>query len=597
MEEFLKGMKRTRYCGELRASDIGKTVTVTGFVAKYRNLGSIEFVDLRDRTGIIQLSFSETDNPEAFQKSLRIRNEFVIAAKGKVTPRGEKNINAGLPTGEVEIAVSELRILSEAETPPFNISDDVKAGEQLRLKYRYLDLRRPSLQRYLFIRDKITKVTHQYMSKKGFIDVETPILGKSTPEGARDYLVPSRVFKGEYYALPQSPQLYKQLLMIAGFDRYYQIAKCFRDEDLRANRQPEFTQIDIEMSFVDDIEDVMKVAEGLIREIFTKVGGIELPKKIRRMKYAEAMERFGSDKPDTRFGLELNDVSKLVKGSEFSVFRDAAAKKGFSVKAINAKGFAHLTRKEIDALQDVVKEYGAKGLAYIALKTEGTVSPIAKFFAPEKLAELCRALGGETGDLLLFVADKDKTVFDALGALRLAIANKYNLYDKSSFDFLWVTHFPLYEYNEEEKRLEAVHHPFTSPVIEDLKYIDKKPLKVRSKTYDFVINGQEAGGGSVRIHSRELQKRMFDKIGLSEEDITGRFGFFVDAFRYGVPPHGGLAFGLDRLVMLLAGTDNIKDVMAFPKNQNAMCLMSDAPSFVDWKQLRDLGLPYDKDKT
>ncbi len=591
MAESLNGMKRTKLCGEFRLSDVGKTVTATGFVAKYRNLGSIQFVDLRDRSGILQLSFSEADHPEVFAKSTAIRNEFVLAVRGTIAPRGEKNVNPNLPTGEIELIVEELRILSEADTTPFHIVDDCKANEQLRLKYRYLDLRRPYLQHRLIVRDQIVRTTAEYMAKQGFLNIETPFLGKSTPEGARDYLVPSRVKQGAFYALPQSPQLYKQLLMIAGFDRYYQIAKCFRDEDLRANRQPEFTQIDIEMSYVEDIADVMKVAEGLIREIFKKTIGLDLPKRFRRLKYAEAMERFGSDKPDTRFGLELQDVSKIVKGCGFSVFDNAARKKGFSVRGINAKGMAKFTRKEVDALQDVVKEYGAKGLAYISLKPDGISSPIAKFFSEERFRALIDAMGGETGDLLLFVADRDKTVFDALGALRLAVARKEGLIDESTYDILWVTHFPLYEYDEEEKRLVAMHHPFTSPLTEDLKYLKDKPLKVRAKAYDLVINGQEAGGGSIRIHSAELQETMFDRIGLTEKDIKERFGFFVEAFRYGVPPHGGLAFGLDRLVMLLTGTDNIKDVIAFPKNQAAACLMSDAPGEVEDKQLIELGLP------
>lgn len=591
MAEFLEGLKRTKMCGEFRASDIGKKVVAMGFVAKYRNLGGIQFVDLRDRTGIVQVRFSASDYPEVYAKSEAIRNEFVIAVEGTVVARGEKNINTALPTGEIEIEASALKILSEAETTPFNIVEDVKAGEQLRLKYRYLDLRRGALQKNLLIRDKIIRATMDYMSKKGFVYIETPMLGKSTPEGARDYLVPSRVHPGEFYALPQSPQLYKQLLMISGMDRYYQIAKCFRDEDLRANRQPEFTQIDIEMSYADDIEDVMKVAEGLIRNIFKVAIGYDVPKKIKRIKYAEAMERFGSDKPDTRFGLELINLTKLVKkiGTTFSVFANAT-KKGYSVRAINAKGLARYTRKEIDALQDVVKEYGAKGLAYIALKPEGVSSPIAKFFDEESFGQLIAAAGGETGDLILFVADKDKVVFDALGALRLAIAKKENLIPEGTYDMLWVTHFPLYDYNEEEKRLEAMHHPFTSPLNSDIKYIEKKPLKVRAKAYDFVINGQEAGGGSIRIHSRELQEKMFRRINLSEQDIKERFGFFTEAFRYGVPPHGGLAFGLDRLVMLLSGTDNIKDVIAFPKNQSAVCLMSDAPSTVEKKQLDELAI-------
>lgn len=595
MEEFLGNLKRTKMCGEFSKADIGKKVTAMGFVAKYRNLGSLQFVDLRDRTGILQLSFVESDYPEVFKKSTAIRNEYVIAVQGTIAPRGEKNINKNIATGEVELIVSELKILSEADTTPFNVVDDVKANEQLRLKHRYLDLRRPTLQNIFITRDKIIRTTSAYMAKQGFLNIETPFLGKSTPEGARDYLVPSRVHPGNFYALPQSPQLYKQLLMISGFDRYYQIARCFRDEDLRANRQPEFTQIDIEMSYVDKIDDVMKIAEGLIREIFKETIGLKLPKKFRRITYKEAIERYGSDKPDTRFGLELNNITKIVKGCDFSVFA-SNTQKGHSVRGINAKGMAKFTRKEIDALQEVCREYGAKGMAYISIKPEGITSPIAKFFSQEKLNEIITAMGGEVGDLLLFVADKDKVVFDALGALRLAIAKKEKLYDEKEFDILWVTYFPLYEYDEEEKRLVAMHHPFTSPVMEDMKYLDKKPLKMRAKAYDIVINGQEAGGGSIRIHSREVQKKMFEKIGLSNEDINEKFGFFVEAFKYGVPPHGGLAFGLDRLVMLLTGTDNIKDVIAFPKNQNATGVMEDAPNVVEQKQLDELALIIDNSK-
>ena len=591
MAEFLTNLKRTKMCGEFRASDIGKKVTAYGFVAKYRNLGSIQFVDLRDRTGILQLSFVEAEHPEVYQKSTRIRNEFVIAVVGTVQPRGEKNINKNLPTGEVEVIVEELRILSEADTPPFAISDLANVGETLRFKYRYLDLRRNSLQYYLITRAKLAQVVNNYLAKHGFLNIETPILGKSTPEGARDYLVPSRVHPTNFYALPQSPQLYKQLLMISGFDRYYQIAKCFRDEDLRANRQPEFTQIDIEMSYVDKITDVMYEVEGLVREIFKEIKGIKLPRHFRQLKYKEAMERYGSDKPDTRFGLELQDVTKLVKKCGFSVFENAT-KRGYSVRAINAKGLAKMTRKEIDACQEVVREYGAKGLAYISLKPEGISSPIQKFFEENKFKELIEKLGGETGDVLFFVADKDKVVFDALGALRLAIAKKYNLFDESVYDILWVTDFPLYEYDEEEKRLVAMHHPFTSPKNEHLKYLDTKPLKVCAKAYDLVINGQEAGGGSIRINNRDIQRKMFEMISLTEQDINERFGYFVEAFNYGVPPHGGLALGFDRMVMLLTGTDNIKDVIAFPKNQSAIGVMEDCPSVVEQKQLDELGIKF-----
>ena len=591
MAEFLSNLKRTKMCGEFRSSDIGKKITAYGFVAKYRNLGSIQFVDLRDRTGILQLSFVQADHPEVYEKSTRIRNEFVIAIVGTVQPRGEKNINKNLPTGEVEVIVEELRILSEADTPPFAISDLANVGETLRYKYRYLDLRRNSLQYYLITRAKLAQVVNNYLSKHGFLNIETPILGKSTPEGARDYLVPSRVHPSNFYALPQSPQLYKQLLMISGFDRYYQIAKCFRDEDLRANRQPEFTQIDIEMSYVDKITDVMYEVEGLVREIFKEIKGIKLPRHFRQLKYKDAMNRFGSDKPDTRFGLELQDVTKLVKGCGFSVFENAT-KRGYSVRAINAKGLSKMTRKEIDSYQEVVREYGAKGLAYISIKEEGITSPIQKFFTAEKFSELINKVGGEKGDIIFFVADKDKVVYDSLGALRLAVAKKNNLIDESIYDILWVTDFPLYEYDEEEKRLVAMHHPFTSPKNEHLKYLDKSPLKVCAKAYDLVINGQEAGGGSIRINDRAIQRKMFEMISLTEQDINERFGYFVEAFNYGVPPHGGLALGFDRMVMLLTGTDNIKDVIAFPKNQSAIGLMEDCPSTVEQKQLNELGIKF-----
>ncbi len=591
MAEFLSNLKRTKMCGEFRSTDIGKKVTAYGFVAKYRNLGSIQFVDLRDRTGILQLSFVQADYPEVYEKSTKIRNEYVIAIVGTVQPRGEKNINKNLPTGEIEVIVEELRILSEADTPPFAISDLASVGEALRYKYRYLDLRRNSLQYYLITRAKLAQVVNNYLSKHGFLNIETPILGKSTPEGARDYLVPSRVHPSYFYALPQSPQLYKQLLMISGFDRYYQIAKCFRDEDLRANRQPEFTQIDIEMSYVDKITDVMYEVEGLVREIFKEIKGIKLPRHFRQLKYKDAMNRFGSDKPDTRFGLELQDVTKLVKGCGFSVFENAT-KRGYSVRAINAKGLSKMTRKEIDSYQEVVREYGAKGLAYISIKEEGISSPIQKFFTPERFSELVEKVGGEKGDIIFFVADKNKVVYDALGALRLAIAKKNNLIDESVYDILWVTDFPLYEYDEEEKRLVAMHHPFTSPKNEHLKYLDKNPLKVCAKAYDLVINGQEAGGGSIRINDRAIQRKMFEMISLTEQDINERFGYFVEAFNYGVPPHGGLALGFDRMVMLLTGTENIKDVIAFPKNQSAIGLMEDCPSIVEQKQLDELGIKF-----
>lgn len=590
MRNDLVGLKRTKMCGEFRASDIGNEITAYGWVAKYRNLGSLIFADLRDRTGILQLAFDENEHPEFFADAESIRNEYVLAIKGVVRSRGEKNINKNLPTGEVEVLVTELRILADSEVTPFAISDDVNANEALRLKYRYLDLRRPSLQKYIMMRSKITQSAREYFNKNGFLEIETPYLGKSTPEGARDYLVPSRVHPGEFYALPQSPQLFKQLLMISGFDKYYQIARCFRDEDLRANRQPEFTQVDIEMSFVDHEEDVMMMAEGLIRKIFKDCINLDLPEKIRRMPYSEAMSRYGSDKPDTRFGLEIKDVTEVVKNSTFSVIGNTVSNGG-SVMAINAKGFCdRMSRKDIDATCEKVKNFGAKGLMWIALRPDATSSSFAKFMTEDELKGIYEKTEAETGDIIFLVADKKTVVYKALGELRLFLGDKYNLFDKSQYDILWVTEFPLLEWSDEENRYMATHHPFTCPYQEDMAFVDERPGDVRARAYDLVINGQESGGGSIRIFDRKLQERMFELLGFTEERIREQFGWFVDAFRYGVPPHGGLAFGLDRLVMLLTGTDNIKDVIAFPKVQNASCLMSDAPSPVSEKQLRELEL-------
>ena len=587
--------KRTKMCAEFSAKNIGERYTVLGFIGKYRNLGNLIFVDLRDRTGLLQISFEEASCGESvFRTAEKLRNEFVVAVTGVIRSRGEKNINRNLPSGEVELSAETLDILSEAEVPPFVISELAEVGEVTRLKYRYLDLRRGSLQANIQMRSKLCHLVHSYMDGKGFLDIDTPCLGRSTPEGARDYLVPSRVHHGEFYALPQSPQIYKQLLMIAGFDRYYQIAKCFRDEDLRANRQPEFTQIDMEMSYA-DCEDVMGVAEGLIREVFDKLIGVKLPEKLRRMPYAEAMERFGSDKPDTRFGMELTDVSEVVKSCGFSVFESTVAA-GNVVKCITAKGLAAAySRKEIDKLTEFVKDYGAKGLAWISLKEEGTTSSFAKFLKEGCLEDILAAANATTGDIVFFVADKYAVVSAALGALRLKIARDHALIPAGSFDFLWVTEFPLLEYSEEENRYVAIHHPFTAAMDEDLPLLDTDPLKVRSKAYDLVINGEEAGGGSIRIHTPEMQSKIFNLLGFSDQDIVDRFGFFVEAFRYGAPPHGGLAFGLDRLVMLLTGAESIKDVIAFPKMQNACCLMSDAPSPVEPKQLTDLAIAVTKE--
>ncbi len=589
MAELIGGYKRTKLCGEFRKSDIDKEVVCMGFVGKYRNLGNLIFIDVRDRAGIVQVSFDDSTPSDIFEKATKLRNEFVVCVKGIVRSRGS-NINKNLPTGEIEIIAQDLKILNEAEVTPFVISDDAKVGDVTKLKYRYLDLRRPSLQNILITRSKITKIARDFLDSKGFLDIETPFLGKSTPEGARDYLVPSRIHPGEFYALPQSPQLFKQLLMIAGFDRYYQIARCFRDEDLRANRQPEFSQIDLEMSYVEKDEDVMEIAEGLICEVFNQCLGMNLNVgEFRKIPYAEAMENYGSDKPDTRFDLKIKDISEAVKGTDFSVFANVLANGG-SIRGINAKGLATLTRKQIDALGEFVKGYGVKGLAWVALKAEGNTSSFAKFMTEEQMQAIYKTMNAEQGDLLLIVADKTKLVLDTLGGLRCHIADTYNLYDKSQYDFLWVTDFPLLEYDEEAGRYCAVHHPFTSVKAEDIPLLDTDPGKARANAYDFVINGQEAGGGSIRIHNVKMQEKMFAMLGMTEEDIKNRFGFFVDAFKYGAPPHGGLAFGLDRLVMLVTGTDNIKDVIAFPKVQNASCLMSDAPSKVDDIQLKELFL-------
>ena len=596
MSEFLGGMKRTGMCGSFRISNAGEKATVMGWVARRRNLGSLIFVDLRDRSGIVQVVFDDTVEKALFEKAETIRSEFVLAVKGTVRERSSKTNK--IPTGDVEILAEELKILSEAETTPFEISDDGSVNENLRLKYRYLDLRRASLQNNLIMRSKITMTARNYLAENGFLEIETPYLGKSTPEGARDYLVPSRIKEGCFYALPQSPQLYKQLLMIAGYDRYFQIAKCFRDEDLRANRQPEFTQIDLEMSFVEDETDVMYPVENMIKSVFKEVICLDLGKEhFRIMPYSEAMERFGSDKPDTRFGLELKNVSDLFVGSEFKVFADNCVE-GRSVRAINAEGFAEkLSRKDLDNLVEVAKTFGAKGMAWMMRSKDGEVrSSFNKFLNNELIEALSIRLNVKNGDVCLFVSDKDSVVFATLGGLRLYLADKFDLYDKNSYDILWIVDFPMFEYSEEEGRYVAMHHPFTAPKDEDLYLLDSDPTKMRAKAYDIVINGQEAGGGSIRIHSRELQQKIFNILKFTDEDIERKFGFFVNAFRYGAPPHGGLAMGLDRLTMLLTKTDSIKDVIAFPKVQNASCLMSEAPSTVEDKQLKDLFLVIEKKK-
>lgn len=589
MAEFMTGLKRTHYCGELRPSNIGEEVTVCGWVQRQRDLGQLIFIDLRDRTGIIQLAFDNNTNKDIFDKAFSARAEFVLIAKGVVRERSSKNME--IPTGEIEIEVNELRTLAKSETPPFEIVENSNVKEDLRLKYRYLDLRRSDVQDKIIARHKIVKVARDYFDNNGFIEVETPILIKSTPEGARDYLVPSRVFPGSFFALPQSPQLYKQLTMLAGFDRYMQVARCFRDEDLRADRQPEFTQIDLEMSFVDE-EDVMGIAEGFMKKVYKDVLNIDLQTPFRRMTYAEAMDRFGSDKPDLRFGLELVNITEELRNTEFRVFAGAIAEDG-AVRAINVRGMSSgMPRKEIDKLTEWIKSYGAKGLAWTKINEDGTSSSsYEKFLQESEVASIRKKVGAESGDLIFVVASDDKqVVFDSLGALRCKMAERFNLIDKSAPNLLWVTDFPLFEYDKEENRYVAKHHPFTSPKTEDLDKVETDPANACAKAYDLVLNGNEVGGGSIRINNPELQQRMFKALGFSEEEAEKRFGFLTDAFKYGAPPHGGMAFGLDRLVMLMLGCESIRDVIAFPKIANSSELMSSAPAEVDPKQLQELGI-------
>ena len=589
MAESMRGLKRSHRCAELNKANIGETVTVMGWVQKNRNKGGIVFVDLRDRSGILQLIFENGDvSEEDFEKAGRLRSEFVIAAVGTVEARSGA-VNENLATGEIEIRVKELRILSESETPPFPIEENSKTKEELRLKYRYLDLRRPDLQKNLIMRSKAATLTRQFLADEGFLEIETPILVGSTPEGARDYLVPSRVHQGSFYALPQSPQLFKQLLMCSGYDRYFQIAKCFRDEDLRADRQPEFTQIDMELSFV-DVDDVIDVNERLLAKLFKEILDVEVPLPIPRMTWQEAMDRFGSDKPDVRFGMELVDVSEVVKDSEFVVFK-GALENGGSVRGINAKGQGEMPRKKIDKLVDFAKDFGAKGLAYVAIQRDGTIkSSFAKFMTEDEMAALVKAMDGENGDLLLFAADKNKVVWDVLGNLRLEIARQLEILDKGDYKFLWVTEFPLLEWNEDMNRYQAMHHPFTMPMDEDLPLLDTDPGKVRAKAYDIVLNGTELGGGSVRIFNNDIQNKMFEMLGFTPEQAETQFGFLLNAFKYGVPPHAGLAYGLDRLIMLMAKEDSIRDVIAFPKVKDASCLMTEAPTRVEQKQLDELAI-------
>jgi aspartyl-tRNA synthetase len=589
MAESMKGLQRSHRCTEVTSTNIGEIVTVMGWVQKSRNKGGIIFVDLRDRSGILQVIFEGSDiGDEGFAKAEKLRSEFVIAVVGKIEARSGA-ANENLVTGSIELRATELRILSEAETPPFPIEEESKTKEDLRLKYRYLDLRRPDLQKNLIMRSKVATLTRHFLSEEGFLEIETPMLTKSTPEGARDYLVPSRVHPGSFYALPQSPQIFKQLLMCSGYDRYFQIVKCFRDEDLRADRQPEFTQIDMELSFV-DVDDVIGVNERLLQLLFKESIGIEVSLPIQRMTYAEAMDRFGSDKPDLRFGMELKNVSEVVKNSGFAVFTGALSKGG-SVRGINAEGQAEMPRKKIDALVEFAKGFGAKGLAYLAVNGDGNYkSSFSKFMTEEELTALVAAMSGKPGDLLLFAADEDDVVFDVLGNLRLEIARSLDLLKKDVYKFLWVTEFPLLEYSKEEGRYTAKHHPFTMPMEEDLELLDTEPGKVRAKAYDIVLNGTEIGGGSVRIFQNHVQEKMFEVLGFTKEDAYDRFGFLLNAFKYGVPPHAGLAYGLDRLVMLMAKEDSIRDVIAFPKVKDASCLMTEAPNTVEQKQLNELGI-------
>ena len=589
MEKGLAGLKRTKYCGEVNKEDIGKKITLMGWAAKYRDLGGVMFVDLRDRTGIVQIVFNETCGEEMFEKASKIRSEYVLGIEGEVRKRSDETINPNIKTGEVEVVVSNLVIYSKSQTPPFYIEDGIDTNEQVRLKYRYLDLRRPEMHSNIALRHKACKIARDYFDRNGFLEIETPMLTKSTPEGARDYLVPSRVHQGKFYALPQSPQLYKQLLMVSGMDRYFQITRCFRDEDLRADRQPEFTQMDLEMSFV-EVDDVITMNEGMLKEMFEKILGLEIQTPFLRMPYKEAMERFGSDKPDTRFGLELIDMSDIAKGCGFKVF-SGAVENGGSVRAINVKGAADkLSRRDLDSLTDFVKIYRAKGLAWFVVNEGEIKSPVTKFLTEEETQAILKRADAEIGDVVLFVADKDEVVFQALGALRLELAKRLDLIDKSKFNFLWVTEFPMFEYSEEEKRYVAKHHPFTAPMDEDIDLIEKDPEHARAKAYDVILNGCELGGGSIRIYDTELQERMFKALGFTTEQAWERFGFLLEAFKYGVPPHGGMAYGLDRLIMLITGSESIRDVMAFPKVQNASELMSNAPDVVDVKQLIDLGI-------
>ncbi len=590
MAEKMGNLRRTHMCGELREVHMDEDIVLMGWAQRSRNLGSLIFVDLRDTTGISQIVFDSNYSEENFEKAKKIRSEYVLAIKGKVRKR--ESVNEEIPTGYIEVLVDELRILDKAETPPIYIKDNDDVQESMRLKYRYLDLRKPFMQRNLKTRHKAASTVRRFLDENNFVEIETPMLTKPTPEGARDYLVPSRVNPGEFYALPQSPQLMKQLLMVAGMDRYYQIVKCFRDEDLRANRQPEFTQIDIEMSFV-DVEDVIKINEELIQRMFKEIKGIDIELPIPRMTYKEAMERFGSDKPDLRFGFELKDISNIVKDSEFKIFSNTVKNKG-EVRGINVKGYEeNFSRKDISKLEDFIKDFGAKGLAWIKLTEDGISSPIAKFLKDEELNNIIEEMDGKTGDLMLFVADKSNVVFESLGHLRIEVAKQLDIIDKNDLKMVWITEFPLFEYNEEEGRLVAKHHPFTHPMDEDIKLLETEPEKVRAKAYDIVINGDEMGGGSIRINDPELQKKMFKALKLEDEEVQDKFGFLIESFKYGVPPHGGIAYGFDRLIMLFTNSENIRDVIAFPKTQSATCLLTEAPTAITEEQLKEVHLELD----